>query len=169
MANVTSQGVLEQKGALEQIWQTSGLGSTALDQIELPEQAQIFPSSFATGTAAQASIGAAALAAEALYFSRHGQHQTIKVGKPAAERECTGFFTYNGEVPNAWEKFSGLYKTRDGHVRIHANFEHHRDGILQLLKLPVADQVEPDDVSAALLEWTAEAFESAAADKGLVV
>jgi crotonobetainyl-CoA:carnitine CoA-transferase CaiB-like acyl-CoA transferase len=163
MTSTTSQS------ALEQIWQTSGIGPAALDQIDLPEQAQIFPSSFATGTAAQASIGAAALAAETLYFARNGQHQTIEVTKPAAERECTGFFTYNGEVPNAWEKFSGLYETNDGHVRIHANFEHHRDGVLALLNLPAANQVEREDVSAALLQWSAESFESAAAAKGLVV
>jgi crotonobetainyl-CoA:carnitine CoA-transferase CaiB-like acyl-CoA transferase len=91
------------------------------------------------------------------------------VEKSAAEFECTGFFELDGTVPDPWAKFSGLYETRDGHVRVHANFDHHRDGVLELLELPDAEHAECDDVSVALSDWSAEAFESAAAENGLVV
>ncbi|MGI9328021.1 MAG: CoA transferase, partial [Pseudomonadales bacterium] len=83
--------------------------------------------------------------------------------------ECTGFFTLDGTTPNAWEKYSGLYQTRDGHVRIHANFSHHRDGVLDLLELPRGNNAERKDVESALMQWNAQDFEDAAAAAGLVV
>ena len=36
--------------------------------------------------------------------------------------------------PEAWDRIAGLYRTGDGgHVRLHTNFAHHRDGVLALL------------------------------------
>ena len=155
--------------ALTDIWTGAGLDPAAIARVTLPDEPQILRSSFATGVAAQASIGAAALAAEQLYADRCGEHQTIAVAKADAERECTGWFTLDGSVPQAWEKFSGLYPTADGHVRVHANFEHHRDGVLRLLGLPEADTASKDDVAAALGRWSAQTFEDQAAAMGLAV
>ncbi len=151
-----------------QLWQATALPGSALDTIVLPEQKPLLPSSFDVGAAAQASIGAAALAASCLYQHRCGQAQVVEVSRHAAELECTGYFRLDGKSPNAWEKFSGLYPAADGHVRIHANFDHHRDGILDLLKLGSADEVEKEDVEKALATWTGEEFETAAARRGLV-
>ena len=64
----------------------------------------------------------------------------------------------------------GLYPCRDGHVRIHANFDHHRDGALALLGLRRnPESYQKAHVQAALQDWDAEAFETAAAAAGLVV
>lgn len=155
--------------ALRSIWESAGLPVDALGRIELPDDPSRLPSSFHVGLAAQTSIGAASLAAEAVYHQRTGEHQNLRVARVAAEMECTGYFKLDGVVPKAWSKFSGLYATRDGHVRVHANFDHHRDGVLELLGLPDADRIERADVAAALSQWSASAFEDAAAERGLVV
>jgi hypothetical protein len=61
---------------------------------------------------------------------------------------------------------AGVYKTRDGRfVRLHTNFRHHRDAVCKVLNCePVRDQVQ-----AALMQWDAEAFETAAYAAGGVV
>jgi crotonobetainyl-CoA:carnitine CoA-transferase CaiB-like acyl-CoA transferase len=157
------------RSELAQIWRAAGLDQTALTQIDVRDTPQCLPSSFNVGMAAQTSIAAAALAAESIYHLRSGAHQSVSVDRNAAELECTGYFKVDGTSPNAWEKFSGLYEAADGFIRVHANFEHHRDGVLALLELGPAASVERDDVARALSNWSALDFESAAAERGLVV
>jgi crotonobetainyl-CoA:carnitine CoA-transferase CaiB-like acyl-CoA transferase len=70
-------------------------------------------------------------------------------------------------VPPAWDAFSGLYRAADGWVRVHANFQHHREGALRLLGLDPAS-ARRQDAEAAMLAWKAQAFEDAAAQAGLV-
>ena len=86
-----------------------------------------------------------------------------------AEHECTGYFTIDGRLPQAWAKISGLYPCQDGHVRIHANFDHHRDGVLGILGLAPGEASERDVVEAALRNWDAAEFETVAAEAGMVV
>ncbi|MFY0084840.1 CoA transferase, partial [Acinetobacter baumannii] len=58
------------------------------------------------------------------------------------------------------------YKTGDGRfVRLHTNFPHHRDSVCKVL----ACKPERDDVQRALMQWQAEAFETAAYARGGVV
>ena len=159
-------GALDVLGSL---WREACLPERALAHADLPVEPAILASSFRVNVAAQASIGAAGLAAATLHALRTGREQSVRVTGPAAERECTGYFRLDGTTPDAWAKLSGLYETRDGHVRVHANFDHHRDGVLRLLGLPDADRTERDDLAAALRGWDAQAFEDAAADAGLAV
>ena len=161
--------IISSASALKSLWQQAGLPQDALSRVDIAEQSQLLPSSFAIGVAAQASIAAAALSAEGIYHARSGEHQHIEVDRAAAERECTGYFVLDGKPPNAWEKFSGLYETLDGFVRIHANFDHHRDGVLRLLGLEPSDRLEREDVASALKQWLAGVFETEAANAGLVV
>lgn len=154
---------------LQPIWQDAALDPRGLDALHLPDHEDLLASSFQVGLAAQASIGAAAAAANLVGETRNGALQTVTVERPAAERECTGWFSLDGEVPNAWEKFSGLYATRDGHVRVHANFAHHRDGALTLLGLRNEPNLDREMVAAALREWSARDFDDAAAQAGLAV
>ena len=154
---------------LQSVWQEFELPKDALSSLHLTDEAQSLPSAFHVGTAAQTSIGLAAATAGLIYRQRAGETQFIEISKHAAELECTGYFEFNGKAINAWEKFSGLYQTSDGHVRIHANFDHHRDGVLALLGLGDADETSKEDVQAALMSWEAEAFEQQASERGLVV
>ncbi|SAK43405.1 L-carnitine dehydratase/bile acid-inducible protein F [Caballeronia hypogeia] len=153
---------------LSRIWRIAGLPDDALSFIDLPGRDPVFPSSFAVGTAAQASIGAAALAACELAHARGVERQRVSVDMMHAAVECTGAFTVDGKEPETWGRFSGLYRCADGHVRIHANFEHHQDGALRLLGLE-ARTATREDVERALMSWRGCDFENAAAQRGLVV
>ena len=142
--------------------------SAGLARLDLADIRNCLVSSFQVGLLAQAGVAAAALAANEVYARRTGRYQDVSVSRLAAERECTGLFQLNGVTPDAWDAFSGLYATRDGHVRVHANFPHHRDGALALLGLNAGSATKAD-MAAALLEQSAEDYERAAADAGLVV
>ncbi|WP_395685758.1 CoA transferase [Caenimonas koreensis] len=93
--------------------------------------------------------------------------QDVRVDMLHAAVEATGWFSLDGQSPELWDKFSGLYRAADGWVRIHANFAHHREGALKLLQLDPAT-AERADAERAMLAWRAVEFETAAADAGLV-
>jgi crotonobetainyl-CoA:carnitine CoA-transferase CaiB-like acyl-CoA transferase len=155
--------------ALQDLWASVGLPPDALDDLTLTGADPALPSSFRVGTAAQTTIAAAALAAARLGLLRGGARQRVSVDMRHAAHECCNWFSIDGRVPSAWEKYSGLYPCGSGWVRIHANFPHHRDGALRLLGLPPGDAVPRDDVVRALAPQDPFAFEQAAADAGLVV
>lgn len=154
--------------ALADLWRQAGLPAQALTQVTLPNAEPVLPSSFAVGTAAQVSIAAAALAACELGHQRGAPRQQVEVDMRDAAMECTGWFSVDGDVPPKWDAFSGLYACSDGWVRVHANFQHHRDGVIRLLGLS-PEAAQRTDVEAALRGWRAEAFEDAAAQQDLVV
>lgn len=162
------------ESALAALWQAAGLPAQALQMANLPGTGQVLPSSFDVATAAQASIGAATLAAAWLWQHRSGQQQRVQVDRRHATLECSAHFTIDGHAPDLWDKLSGLYACgtsvgQPGWVRVHANFAHHRDVALQVLGLPTGAQTERTAVTQALLGWTATAFEQAVADAGGVV
>ena len=154
---------------LQALWSAANLASTAHERLQLTGLDPALPSSFAVGSAAQVSIAASALAATEVGRLRNGVVQGVAVDMRAAVLECTGFFSIDGRVPDKWDKLSGLYRCRDGWVRIHANFAHHRDGALRLLGLPPGPHTERRAVETELLKWDASSFEDAAASAGLVV
>lgn len=155
--------------ALAGLWHGAGLPPEALAHLALTGADPILPSSFAVGTAAQASLGASALAAAALWAQRTDRWQDVAVDMrhALAEFRSERYLRVNGgPAPELWDKIAGLYPCGDGRwVRLHTNFPHHRDGVLRLLQCAHTK----DAVRAALGRWEAEAFESAASDAGLVV
>jgi crotonobetainyl-CoA:carnitine CoA-transferase CaiB-like acyl-CoA transferase len=152
---------------LRAIWSLAQLPDPALDHLRLSGSDPHFASSFAVGLAAQSTIAAAALAACELGHLRGQPRQQVSVDMLHAAVECTGWFSVDGVTPEAWDKFSGLYRTSDGWVRVHANFTHHRHGALRLLGLDPAT-AERADAEKAMASWRAIDFEQAAADAGLV-
>ena len=153
---------------LRPLWQQAGLPDEALAFARLSGADPVMPSSFAVGTAAQTSIAAAALAACELGHARGTPRQAVAVDMQHAALECTGWFSLDGRVPDLWDAFSGLYRCADGHVRVHANFRHHREGALHLLGLD-PERAQRSDAEQALQTWKALDFEQAAAERGLVV
>jgi len=120
-----SEHTMDSTALLASIWALGGLDAQALPYADLPGCDPVLPSSFAVGTAAQASIAAAALAACELGHARGLQRQAVSVDMTHAALECVGWFSVNGEMPDIWDPFSGLYACSDGWVRVHANFAHH--------------------------------------------
>lgn len=156
--------------ALATLWHEAALPAEALASLDLQGHDPVLPSSFAVAAAAQASLGAAALAAATIGHARGGPRQRVTVDARHAALECRSLFSVDGRVTPLWDPLSGLYRCGDGgHVRIHANFAHHRDGALRLLGLPEGPASGRDAVAQALQGWRAEDFEQAAAQARLVV
>ena len=139
--------------ALAPIWAAAGLPDATLEALSLTGTEPVLPSSFAVGTAAQVSFAAAALAAVELGHARNGLRQRVHVDMRHAALECTARFLIDGLAPEAWDKLAGLYACgpdgREGWVRIHTNFTHHRDGVLRLLGLPAGADTERDEIGRA--------------------
>src|SRR5438132_4702051 len=159
---------VETRAALAELWQAAGQPTEALSHIRLTGAEPVLPSSFAIGTAAQASIAASALAAAELWHLRCGLRQlvTVDMRHAAIEFRSERYFRVDGQAPSdPWDKIAGIYRCGDGRwVRLHTNFPHHRDGMLALL----ACDYDKAAVQEALLDWHAEEFEEAAAQAGLV-
>jgi crotonobetainyl-CoA:carnitine CoA-transferase CaiB-like acyl-CoA transferase len=155
---------------LADLWNGAGGDPTALEAATLTGTDPVLPSSFRVGTAAQASIAAAGLAAAEIWRQRTGRKQAISVDMrhAAAEFRSERYLRLAGKPPpgSPWDKIAGLYRTGDQRwVRLHTNFPHHREGILTLL----ASAYERDAVQAALMKWQAETLETTASDLGLAV
>jgi crotonobetainyl-CoA:carnitine CoA-transferase CaiB-like acyl-CoA transferase len=154
---------------LADLWTGAGGDVAALDNVTLTGEEPQLPSSFRVGASAQASIAAAGLAAAQIWKLRSGQSQNVAVDMRHAVVECHSerYLRVDGKPPGpTWDVIAGIYKTRDGRfVRLHTNFRHHRDAVCKVLRCePVRDEVQ-----AALTQWDAEAFETAAYAAGGVV
>ncbi len=155
--------------AVASLWRDAALPAASLQHLTLTGADPALPSSFAVGTAAQASLAAAALAAAEIGRVRNGLRQHVRVDMRHAALECCGRFTIDGAAPDPWDKIAGLYACESGWVRLHTNFAHHRDGVLRLLGLPTGPGTARAAVAAALARWSATDFEQAATDAGGVV
>src|SRR6202049_669788 len=154
---------------LADLWILAGGDPSALDTVTLTGDEPQLPSSFRVAAAAQASIAATGLAAAQVWKLRSGQSQDVAVDMRHAVVECRSerYLRVDGKPPPpTWDAIAGIYKTRDQRfVRLHTNFRHHRDAVCKVLNC----KPERDDVQGALMQWDAEAFETAAYAAGGVV
>src|SRR6266851_2545017 len=157
------------KNVLAALWRAAGHNDAALGAVKLTGGEPALPSSFAIGTAAQAIIAAAALAAAELWRLRTGRSQGVGVDmrNAAIEFRSERYLRVDGKPPSEYhDPIAGLYRCGDGRwVRLHTNLPHHRDGVLALLGC----SHDRTAVQRALDGWQAEKFETAAAEAGLVV
>ncbi|HEV2678111.1 MAG TPA: CoA transferase [Aliidongia sp.] len=164
MAETTEAG----RAALATLWQAAGGDPAALDHVILTGDTGL-PSSFRIGSVAQAAIAAAGLAAAALWQARTGRWQTVSVDArhAAIEFRSERYLQVAGAGPaSLWDPIAGLYRGGDGRpVRLHTNFPHHRQVVLDLLQCAPTREA----VQAALDPWESIAFEQAAMERGGVV
>jgi crotonobetainyl-CoA:carnitine CoA-transferase CaiB-like acyl-CoA transferase len=153
---------------LNQLWSVAGGDPAVLARVKLTGADPVLPSSFRVGTAAQASIAAAGLAAAEIRRQRTGRALDVAVDMrhAAVEFRSERYVKLAGNPPGpTWDKIAGVYRTGDGRfVRLHTNFLHHREGMLKLLGCAY----EREAVQAALSKWEGEKFETAAAEAKLV-
>src|SRR3954468_12377538 len=123
--------------ALAGLWQHAGQDIAALDTAELTGTEPVLPSTFAIGTAAQASIAAAALAAAEVWRVRTGQRQRVSVAMrdAAIEFRSDHYMRVTGMARDGiWDKIAGLYRAGDGRWGwLHTKFPHHQYGGVKLL------------------------------------
>ncbi|MEH2541126.1 MULTISPECIES: CoA transferase [unclassified Bradyrhizobium] len=153
---------------LSDIWTSIGGDPYALGALTLTGDEPQLPSSFRVAAAAQVSVAATGLAAAEIWKRRSGETQDVAVDMRHAVVECRSerYLRVDGKPPSpAWDAIAGIYKIRDGFVRLHTNFPHHRDAVCRVLNC----KPERDAVQAALLQWDGEAFETAAYTSGGVV
>jgi CoA-transferase family III len=154
---------------IENLWSSAEGEPAALEALRLSGEEPQLPSSFRVAAAAQASIAAAGLAAAEIWKLRSGELQQVAVDMRHAVVECRSerYLRVEGTPPPpAWDAIAGIYKTRDQRfVRLHTNFPHHRDAVCRVLNC----KAEREEVQAALMQWDAEAFETAAYGAGGVV
>jgi crotonobetainyl-CoA:carnitine CoA-transferase CaiB-like acyl-CoA transferase len=150
------------------VWTSVGGAASALDAVMLTGEEPQLPSSFRVAAAAQVSVAASALAAAGIWEMRSGEAQEVTVDMRHAAVECRSeryLRVDDKPPPPAWDAIAGVYKVRDGFVRLHTNFPHHRDAVCKVLNC----QAERETVQAALMQWEGEAFETAAYANGGVV
>ena len=147
--------------ALIELWISLGLDTETLERTQLTGSDPVFPSSFAVGTAAQVSIAGAASMAACIGTMRGLPEQTVCVDMLEAAIECTGYFTLDGRATPKFAELSGLYQCNDGWLRLHANFDHHRDAALKILDLPPGPTTTRLDAEQQTLNWDKQALEDA--------
>jgi hypothetical protein len=104
------------KAVLAALWRAGGHPEAALDAVELTGAEPMLPSSFAVGTAAQATIGAAALAAGELWRLRTGRRQSVRVDMrdAAIEFRSERYLRVDEAQPAEYhDKIHGLYRCGD--------------------------------------------------------
>jgi crotonobetainyl-CoA:carnitine CoA-transferase CaiB-like acyl-CoA transferase len=153
---------------LSDLWTSIGGEASALDALTLTGDEPQLPSSFRVAAAAQVSVAASGLAAAGIWKMRRGEAQDVAVDMRHAVVECRSerYLRVDGKPPPpTWDAIAGVYNTRDGFVRLHTNFPHHRDAVCRVLDC----KPERDAVQAALMQWDGEPFETAAYAGGCVV
>ena len=122
---------------LKSICEQIGLPQINLEPLKLTGDDPVLPSSFKIGMAAQSAISTAAMSANEIWHHRTGKRQQIRcdMRHAAIEFRSERYQRINGNPPpDLWDRIAGTFQTGDGRwVRLHTNFAHHRDGILDLL------------------------------------
>jgi crotonobetainyl-CoA:carnitine CoA-transferase CaiB-like acyl-CoA transferase len=155
--------------ALSDIWSVAGGDVAALDDITLTGEDPVLPSIFRVGTAAQATIGAASLAAGEVWRARTGARQQVSLSmRDAAVSFRSELYTHIVGKPREehWADVSGYYRTRDDRwVQLHCQYPHLRAGVLKVLGCD-DDRAQ---VTAAVAKWDGLALETRCREDRLCV
>ena len=116
--------------------------------------------------AVTAAVGLATLAAAELFAKRCGSPlPAVRVDRAHAAlafRRERYARPLGWELPPLWDPIAGDYATRDGWIRLHTNYSHHRRAALAVLGVePARDAVAP-----AVAGWPSEELEQAVLDRG---
>ncbi|KAF1937414.1 CoA-transferase family III [Clathrospora elynae] len=153
------------------IWTTLGLPEETLNSLDLPIDAQCYPSSFKVDVLAQSTIATSALTAALFWSLRHGSpipKVTVSAQHACAEFKSERLYVLNGKpAPASWGTIGGLHKTADGFVRMHDSFPDHRENALKILGLKL--EASREDVAEAMVKWKAVDLETKAFQGGAVI
>ncbi len=153
-------------GLVRSLLRRTGLEPTLADRLSVGGVEPVLPSIFRIGTAACASIGAAALGAVELGLARGGPDQTVRIDgrSAAASFRSERLLRLEGAPVEQPAPGRDCHRTRDGRlVQLHRVYPHHRRRIHRLLGC----EAHPErDLGAAVARWEGEALESAIARAG---
>jgi crotonobetainyl-CoA:carnitine CoA-transferase CaiB-like acyl-CoA transferase len=123
------------------------------------------PAALPVNTLACGAVAAAGLAGAAL---RGGEQVRIDPRQVAVSFRNDQVQTVNGMQQPGFAPLSGFFEARDGWVRTHANYPHHRTRLLRALAL--GEDATRADAAAAIAERSAQEVEDiVTADHGIAV
>lgn len=163
---------LDVRGIISNIWNHLALPPEALKSISLDHPGQGLPSSFRVGDLAQSTIVLSALSA-ALLHSNCARRGTIpRIAVPlrhaVTEFKSERFWKLNGNHQNfPTYPIGGIHRTRDGYVKIHDAFPHHRDCALRLLGLN--QNASKEDIARETAKWNSLDLEEQGLSNGAVI
>jgi len=150
------------------LWAGLGGSRAALDRLTVTGSSHVLPSVFPVTAAATASVAVATLAAAELWRVRGAAPETVAVDTRHAALACRSerFTEVIGQEPHdVWGPVSGNYATRDGWIRLHAVYPHHREAALRALGL-VLTETDRETVRTTVARWEALALEEAVLREG---
>lgn len=151
---------------IERLWNDLGGSAEALAQLRLTGAPGGLPSIYPVTTLATACVSLATLAAaDVLRLRTDGRPAPVHIDRrhaAVAFRSERYLRALGWEVPPAWDPIAGDYQTADGFIRLHTNYEHHRDAVLRVL----GTTPERALVAAAVRSWRSDALESAVVGEG---
>jgi hypothetical protein len=151
----------------ERLWSLLGGDEASLDRLDLVGEPRVLPSIFDVTGLATASIGVATLAVaelRALRAQREIDRVTVTTREAAAAFRCEHLFAPVGwDVPPLWDPIAGDYAARDGWIRLHTNYDHHRAAALRALGVRDADRPTVQDRVA---DWSKDELESRVVAEG---
>ncbi|MDP2326816.1 MAG: CoA transferase [Dehalococcoidia bacterium] len=126
--------------AAADVWNALGGAPDDLRHLHIEGRDPVYPSTFAVGTAAAASTGAATLAAARIGFERTGRwpEASINTRHAAIAFRSERYLRVGGAPPpELWNALSGYYQAAGGHwVQLHTNFAHHLERAARVLDAP---------------------------------
>ena len=154
------------RAALERLWSLADCDPGALERIELTGEEPALPSVFPIGTAANACIGAAGLAASELWRLRTGVAQPVRVAmrSAAVAYRSERYLRIDGAPVEGPHRAQSYFRDASGRwTQLHMAYPHHREGILH--ELGCAD--EDEEIARTFARRDAFEVEDALAARGL--
>ncbi|HYB23413.1 MAG TPA: hypothetical protein VED41_06430, partial [Solirubrobacteraceae bacterium] len=153
--------------ALEEVWRVlTGTGAAAF---EMTGAARFPASPYALDEIAVAAVGAALVAAAELAQARGGHRPQVTLDRAHAALAFASERHLQAErpLPAGFAPLSRFARTRDGHIRLHANYPHHRAALLRALPLQGGCGDPPEDEALAVIATRdAEELETAIVAQG---
>jgi len=148
----TSHEVRSACDAVADVWTGVGGPASEPSSLRLEGRNPALPSVFRVTTAATASIAAATLGAAGFLADRN--HELVRDVLVDALHAVVAFRSeryvriLDGGLGGLWDPLAGDYRTRDGWIRLHTNYRHHRAAALSVLGAPaerpaIASEVLP--------------------------
>ncbi len=119
------------------------------------------PSHLQVNELACGAVAAAALSAADLRDAQLAQVDPAQVSVAFRNDQLQ---TIDGERAAVFKSHSGFFQTRDGWVRLHGNYPHHRQRLLETLGLP--DDSSREELAQVLKSWDAKDVETAVTAAG---
>jgi hypothetical protein len=151
---------------LARIWSDLGGPPGVTGAVTFSGTPRALPSVYDVGALATATVAAATASVAALHAVRQGEAvRPVQVdrGHAAVAFRSERYLSAEGwKLPDIWDPIAGDYLARDGWIRLHTNYRHHRDAVLRALGVAESRAA----VAAAVASSGAEELEAAVVAEG---